>query len=180
MRKHSHGSARVFASVLMGAALTVTMGAASVWAGPKSSFVGDFDLVEQGTGVVVGHITASVFEPTAQRLVPGSYDFVGASGNAIKESHGVLGSSGFWFDPNHPEADLGGSTVAFASGAECIYFGPNDTFCHEWAVMFIDVVDPSFPDQVAFAGRDPVTGDWAFDYWFWVGSGEFHLRLAGD
>jgi hypothetical protein len=118
--------------------------------------------------------------PTDQRLVPGNYDFKGVPGNAIRESHSVIGNTNFWFDPGN----YGGANVAFGEGAECIYYGPNNTFCHEIAVMFIDNLDPAAPNQVAFAdvryADGPHKGDWDFDngYWFWVGKGDFVLKLA--
>ena len=157
-------------------ALTASLTGSSLAAVPRSSFTGDFDLLPDGGGPAVGHITAELFEPTERRLVPGAYDFKGVPGNQIRESHSVIGSTQFWYDPGN----LGGSNVAFAEGAECIYYGPGDTFCHEIAVMFIDVLDPSHSDQVAFGNRDPDTGEWAFDWWFWVGKGDFVLKLAGS
>lgn len=149
-------------------------------AAPRNSFTGDFDLVVEWTDEVVGHVKASLFDPTDQRLVPGSHDFRGVPGNPIRESHAQFGNAGWWHDPNHPEPGVGGANVGLAEGVECLYFGPNDTACYPWAVMFIDVLDPAYRDQVAYAGsRNPDTGEWEFQHWFWVGKGEFNLRLAG-
>lgn len=179
--RHLRHRVRRIAAILLAAGLVASAGStALVSAAPRNSFVGDFDLVD-GSGVVVGHIKASLFEPTDQRLVPGSYDFRGVPGNVIRESHAQVGNSGWWYDPNHPTPGSGGSNVGLGEGVECLYFGPNDTVCHTWAVMYIDVLDPAERDQVAFANnRDPDTGEWLFEWWFWVGKGEFNLRVAGD
>jgi prepilin-type processing-associated H-X9-DG protein len=158
--------------------LAALVGAGSASAATRNSFVGDFELIDGGSGAVVGRVTAQLGDPTSQRLVPGTYDFKGAPGNAIAESHAQLGHVGWWFDPNHPAPGAGGSNVAFADGVECLYFGANDAFCHEFAVMFIDDINPAFPDQVAFADHRGEGGDWEFTYWFLVGRGDFVLRLA--
>lgn len=164
-------------AVLAGLALVVTAASASLAAPSKNHFLGDFDLVT-GDGVTAGHVTAQLFDPTASRLVPGSYDFIGVPGWGIRESHSQLGSVQWWFDADNPAPGLGGSNVAFAEGVECLYFGPNDSFCHQFAVMFIDDIDPSLPDQVAFADHQ-ADGGWVFDMWFTVGAGDFVLHLAG-
>jgi hypothetical protein len=179
MHQPRRTGARRLAGLVAGLTLVGTMTGSSVAATAKSSFVGDFDLIDSDTGAVVGHIKASTFAPTSQRLVPGSYDFKGAGGVDVQEAHALVADTAFWFDPGNPAPGLGGSNVAFAEGVECQYYGPGATDCHDWAVMFIDDIAPYLPDQVAFARRDPATGDWDFAEWFWVGRGEFTLRLAG-
>jgi hypothetical protein len=162
--------------------LVASLAASSVAAAPvvpRNSFVGDFEFVEEGTGAVVGYVTAQLSLPTTQRLVPGHYDFYGVPGNWIRESHAQIGRVEFWFDPAHPGPDLGGSNVAFAEGVECLYLNPGDSICHEFAVMFIDDLNRALPDQVAFANRDPDTGEWAFDWWYHVGKGSFVLSYSG-
>lgn len=168
-------------ALIAGLVLVATATASSL-AAAKNHFSGDFDLLT-GDGVTAGHVTAQLFDPTEARLVPGSYDFAGVPGWGIREAHSQLGVVQWWYDANHPEPGLGGSNVAFAEGVECLYFGPNDTFCHAFAVMFIDVLDPSLPNQVAFADHrlngDP-GAEWEFDMWFTVGAGDFVLRYAGE
>lgn len=168
-------------AVLAGLALVVTAASASLAAPSRNHFAGDFDLVRDD-GVVAGRVTAQLFDPTESRLVPGSYDFVGDPGNDIRESHSQLGVVDWWYDANNPEPGLGGSNVAFAEGVECLYLSPGESLCHQFAVMFIDVLDPALPDQVAFADHrvngDPAE-DWDFDMWYSVGAGDFVLHYAG-
>jgi hypothetical protein len=162
-------------------ALLVTMGGSSLTAGAaRNSFVGDFDLVYEGTTTVQGRVKAVTFEPTSQRLVPGSFDFRGAADFFVRETHALISGVDYWHDPNHPEPGVGGSNVAFAEGTECYYIAAGEAGCHDWAVMFIDVLDSSYPDQVAFAtSHDPDTGEWNFDSWMWVGRGDFSVRVSG-
>jgi len=137
------------------------------------SVVGDFNLIDGLSGDLLGRASVRFATPTAQQLVPGSFDFVGAPTNEIRQSHAQLGNVVAWYDPNHE----GGSNVALAEGVECVYFGPNVTDCHTWAAMFIDVLDPSRPNQVAFAiERDPNSGEWLMDWWQLVGNGSFVLK----
>jgi hypothetical protein len=139
------------------------------------SLVGNFDLIDGLSGELLGHASVRLATPTARQLVPGSFDFVGAPSNPIRESHAQIGNVYAWYDPGHE----GGSNVVLAEGVECIYFAPNQTGCHTWAAMFIDVLDPSRPNQVAFAiERDPTTGDWLMNWWQLVGKGSFVLTYT--
>jgi hypothetical protein len=61
-----------------------------------------------------------------------------------------------------------------------VYFEPGNTACHEFAVMFIDPLDPALPDQVSFANERDEFGDWIWNWWFNVGNGEFVLRFYGN
>jgi hypothetical protein len=167
---------------LIGAvALLAAIGGSSlVTAATRNSFTGDFDLVYEGTSTIQGRVKATTFEPTSQRLVPGFFDFKGAPDFFVRETHALISGVDYWHDANHPEPGVGGSNVAFAEGVECYYIAVGDAGCHEWAVMFIDVLDSSYPDQVAFAvSRNPETGEWNFDNWMWVGRGDFSVRISG-
>ena len=171
-----HRAAALAAAVLLVAAAAGT----AVGAGPRSGFNGDFDLYDPGTGQLLGHVVANLSVPTTQRLVAGTHDFKGAAGNAILESHGQFAYADFWYDPNHPFAGSGGSNVAYGEGAECIYFGPNAKECHGgWYVMFVDPIDPSFPNQVVYGNRNEA-GETTFEAWSEAGAGSFSLRYGGD
>jgi len=163
---------RRIVSLLAALALVAGLAGSSVAAsGPKSSFVGDFDLLT-ADGTLLGHASAQLFEPTDQRLVPGRYDFKGAADNTIRESHAQIGRVDFWYDDYlRPPTN-----VAFGEGVECVYYGPNDADCHPWAVMFVDNLDPAARDEVAFAISKLTDGDWDFQYWQFVGKGEFVLK----
>lgn len=159
--------------------VAITAGTA-LGAGPRSSFNGDFDLLDPATGLVVGHVVAQLGIPSDQKLVAGVHDFVGVPGNWIRETHGQMSYADFWYDPNHPFSGSGGSNVAYGEGVECVYFGPNDTHCNgRWYVMFVDPIDPSFPDQVVYGNRNEA-GETTFEAWHEVGRGGFSLRYGGD
>jgi hypothetical protein len=166
---------RRVAALLMAVALVMALGGSSL-AGtqtPKPSFVGSFAEVDPADGSINGHITAQLQLATSQGPVPGSFDFNGAPGHWIRESHAQIGRTQFWFDPNAE----GGARVAMGEGVECVYFRDGSTGCHTWAVMFIDYVDPTRHDEVAFAvGGDYPGSVWDFQYLSWVGKGAFVMR----
>lgn len=148
----------------------------------RSFFSGTFELwSEDEAPVYLGRATAQLFEATDQRLVPGSWDFKASPDNWFRESHAQIGSAGFWHDPDHwPNgAAYPGADVAYGDGVECAYVAPNETLCHPWAVMLIDNLDPSVPNQAAFADSRLDNGEWDFQYWQVVGKGDFVVRVAG-
>lgn len=176
MRSRARSTALVAVGVL---AATIAGGAVTT-AAPASSFAGDFDVIDPATGAVYGHIVANTSPPTPSRLIPGAYRFVGAPDFFIRETRAQIALVDFWYDPNHPWPDSGGSDVAFAEGVECIYLAPGDARCQPWAAMFIDVRDASLPDQVAFAFSRNDGGEWDFSVWSEVGNGGFRVRVAGS
>ena len=180
MNIHGGRRARRAAAVLLACGLSASLALAGVVsAAPRSSFSGDFEVVG-GDGAVLARVKATTFEPTEQRIVPGTYEFVGVPGFMYRQIHAQVGGVDYWHDPNHPAPGMGGSNVAFAEGVQCAYLDVGVSDCGDWAVMFIDVLDPSQPNQIAFADdRDPSTGDWTFDIWNTVGKGEFNVRVAG-
>ena len=171
-------------ALLAATGLVASLAASSVAAAPNAArplFIGEFDLVTDDGATIAGHVSAELRLPTGSQLVPGSYSFYGVPGWGIRESHSQLGHVSFWFDPGNPGSGLGGSNVAFADGVECLYFtDPGNAFCHEFAVMFIDDLDPSLPDQVAFADTHLADGGWDFTMWFKVGKGAFVLAMPAS
>lgn len=147
--------------------------AASATVPEASSFVGQFELTDGDGGPVVGWANVEARVPTTQNLVPGSYDFTGAVGNWIRESHAVIGSTSFWFDEGHG-AD---SYVAYIDGVECIYSEPGAKFCHAFTGMFVDPLDPAASEWVEFRGQDPDTLEWT-SMVFYVGRGAFVLHCV--
>ena len=169
---------RRMSALVAAVVLGVSLAGSSLAAAPvKHGFTGDFaQLAEDGT--VTGWVVAQLGQPSDQHLVPGTFDYTGAPGTWVRESHTVIATTSYWYDPGHE----GGSNVAYADGVECIYLGVGDASCHEWAVMFIDPVDGSKPNQIAYSHvRD---GSGAFDFnpetgqawWFTVGRGDFVLK----
>jgi hypothetical protein len=151
---------------------------------PKNSFTGDFTLLTEDGSIVLGRATVSLFTPTDQRLVPGSYDFKGASTNpfGLRESHAQIGRSGFWFEPDWGKDDpskVSGANVAFGEGVECVYFEVGDAGCHLFALQFVDPLDPTLPRMAAFANSKNEDGSWNFQFWRMVGKGDFVLKFSG-
>ena len=177
---------RRIASLFAALVLVGSLAGSSLASGtvPKNSFTGDFTLLSEDGSVVLGHATVSLFPPTDQRLVPGSYDFTGASTNptGVRESHAQLGQSGFWFEPDWGKWDaskVSGANVAFGQGVECAYYGPNNADCHVFALQFVDPLDPTMPHMAAFANSKNDDGSWNFQYWQMVGKGDFVLKFSG-
>lgn len=169
------------AAMLLVASLTGSSLAAA--GGPKSSSLsGSFDLLTgDDPPVLLGHAIVQLFEPTEQRLVPGSYDFIGAAGNPILESHAQIGQTHFGFAAEHWAigAAYPGANIAIGEGVECVYYGPNETDCHGFAVEFIDPLDPAGRHEAVFANQKDEDGNWMFEYWQTVGTGNFSLRFSG-
>jgi hypothetical protein len=170
---------RRVASLIAALVLVASPAGSSLAAGPvgASSFSGSFELLAED-GTLLGHATAKLFQATDQRLVPGSYDFIGAPSNWIRESHAQIGGTAFYHDPHHwPNgATYPGADVAYGWGVECIYSEPGNAICHDFAVMFIDNLDPSVPNQVAFANSKLENGEFDFLYWQVAGKGGFVLK----
>jgi hypothetical protein len=175
---------RRIASLFGALVLIASLAGSSLASGtvPKNSFTGDFTLLSDDGSVVLGHATVSLFPPTDQRLVPGSYDFKGASTNpiGIRESHAQIGQSGFWLEEKWgDEWNVRGANVAFGAGVECVYIQLNNADCHPFAVMFVDPLDPTLPRMAAFANSTNADGSWNFQYWQMVGKGDFVLKFSG-
>jgi hypothetical protein len=45
--------------------------------------------------------------------------------------------------------------------------------------MFIDPIDPSFPNQVVYGNRNEA-GETTFEAWYEAGRGDFSLRYGGE
>ncbi len=178
---------RRFVVLLSAGVLVASVAASSVAAAPaapKNRLVADFQATY--AGVVIGHVTAKLFEPSERQLVPGFYDFYGAGapGWPVRESHAQLGHVGFWYDPaaGNPEGWSGpdyGANVAYAEGVMCDYVKPNVPDCHPIYLWFVDVLDPAgredyLDTNIVNPGADPWDGtSWG------VGNGALVLNYAG-
>lgn len=162
-------------ALLAALALLGSLAGPSLAADPvqRSFFQGSFEL-RADDGTLLGHATAQLFEPTDQRLVPGTYDFAGAAGNPIRESHAQIGIAHFWFDPHFlpTGASTPGAYVGRGEGVECVYVAPNEADCHWWVVQFVESLDPAGLDEVQFYGP------WGEETQF-VGKGSFTVRFSG-
>jgi hypothetical protein len=148
---------------------------------PPNSFTGDFDVINPDSGAVVGHVVARLSPPSDRLLVPGKYEFTGATGYPIRETRAVVASSLFWIDPN------GGKPHAMATGAACDIFNPGDYTCHgDWAVMFRVV--PGEPNSILFTtcrvNADPDGFDFSTENGcatlLTVGKGDWVLKVAPE
>jgi hypothetical protein len=176
---------RRFMALLSAVVLVASLAASSVSAAPaapRHRLVADFQAVSDG--VVIGRVTAQLFEPSEQRLVPGSYDFYGAPGYPVRESHAQLGSVRFGYDPaaGNPGGWVGpdfGANVAYAEGVICDYTEPNVPSCHPIYLWFVDVLDPAGrADYLDTNTYTPTVGDWDGTSWN-VGRGAFVLTFTG-
>lgn len=131
---------------LIGAVLLVASLAGTSIAASKSandSFTGDFDVIDPGSGAVVGNVDAQLSPPSDRQFLPGTYQFTSAPGLPIRETRAVVANALFWIDPN------GGMPHAMATGAVCDIDNPGDYTCHgDWAVMFREF--PGEPNSILF------------------------------
>jgi hypothetical protein len=124
----------------------------------KNSFVGEFDVVDPSTGVLAGHVVAQFTLPTDRQLSPGTFEFTGAPGYAVRSMQVAVADSLFWIDPN------GGLPHAMAVGASCDISNPHEYTCHgDFAVMFREV--PSEPNSILYTTcrTGPTIEDWDFN-----------------
>ncbi len=179
---------RRFVALLSAGVLVASLAASSVSAasaGPKNSLVANFQAIDGQTQKVIGRVTVRLFEPSEQRLVPGSYDFYGAPGYPVRESHAQLGMVRFGYDPTagNPNGWAGpnfGANVAYAEGVICDYREPNVPDCHPIYLWFVDVLDPAGrADYLDTNTRNPGGDPWDGTSWA-VGKGSFVLSYTGD
>jgi hypothetical protein len=128
------------ASMILATAAVAAVSAASTPAASRATI----DATVSLDGTVIGTMIADLAMPTNKDLSPGTYHFVGAPDNEIRASESVLGYIDFWRDDNHE----GGSDVVYVEGVECLYYGPNASTCAHVRLMFVDIDDPTTPDQV--------------------------------
>jgi hypothetical protein len=170
---------RRFVAFLSAGVLVASLAASSVAAAPaapKNRLVADFQAISDG--VVIGRVTAQLFEPSERQLVPGSYDFYGAPGWPIRESHAQLGKVMFWYDPNAGGPGYG-ANVAYAEGVMCDYVEPNVPDCHPIFLWFVDVLKRAGrADYLDTNTTNPGTDPWNGTSWE-VGRGAFVLTFKG-
>jgi len=175
---------RRFLALLSAGVLVASLAASSVSAAPaapKNSLVASFQAVSNG--VVIGRVTAQLFEPSEQRLVPGSYDFYGVPGYPVRESHAQLGKVSFSYgagagNPGGWTGDPIGANVAYAEGVICDYAEPNVPNCHPIYLWFVDVVGlGGRADYLDTNIVNPGANPWDGTSWN-VGKGSFVLTYT--
>jgi len=179
---------RRFVALLSAGMLVASLTASSVSAAPGApgnSLVANFQAIDGQTQEVIGRVTVQLFEPSEQQLVPGHYDFYGAPGYPVRESHAQLGYVRFGYDPTagNPGGWDGpnfGANVAYAEGVMCDYREPNVPDCHPIYLWFVDVLDPAGrADYLDTNTYTPTVGEWDGTSWA-VGPGAFVLTYHGD
>jgi hypothetical protein len=171
---------RRLVALLSAGVLVASLAASSTAAATssKNMFVGNFEAIDFGTGLVIGRVTADLVEPTDRRLVAGTYDFTGAPGFGVLAGHGQLAIGRFGYEPN-ARPGVSGANFAEGTGVECDYYAPNRAICREWLIQFLDFVEPGIPSQIDVATRDPISGEWSGWTSYEVGKGAFVLTYAG-
>jgi hypothetical protein len=165
-------------ALLTALVLIASLGASSVaavTASQPSSFHGDFDMLDQGSGQAVGHIVVDLHEQTNARQSPGSLDVYWASGNPIRKSHARL--SGVWFGQEFLDPGWGAVRSAGATGTLCDT-GTGRTSCAPFAVIFYETVDPAFTNYVGWSV--PGSSECCGGAWYQVGMGAFALSYLGS
>jgi hypothetical protein len=145
--------------------------------GQQNSFVGNFDLVEQGTTNVVGHVVANFREPTRAQLVPGTVDIYWTagdprSGSSARESHAQILEAWFW-DGSDPAP----YQMARVIGTLCDYSRPQNGACDPFAMVFAKFPGATPATMVGFSV--PGSTECCSGLWFDVGKGGFVLNYVG-
>jgi hypothetical protein len=165
-------------ALLTALVLIASLGASSVaavTASEPSSFHGDFDMLDQGSGLAVGHIVVDLHEQTDARQSPGSLDVSWASGNPIRKSHARL--SGVWFGQELLNPGWGAVRSAGATGTICDT-GAAGTTCRDFSVIFDQTVSPEFTNYVGWSV--PGSSECCGGAWYQVGKGAFALSYLGS
>jgi hypothetical protein len=158
--------------------LIAALGGSSVVAATTSepsSFHGDFDMLDQGSGLAVGHIVVDLHEQTDARQSPGSLDVSWASGNPIRKSHARL--SGVWFGQEVLNPGWGAVRFVGAAGTICDT-GAAGTTCRDFSVIFDQTVSPEFTNYVGWSV--PGSSECCGGAWYQVGKGGFVLHYLGS
>lgn len=143
---------------------------------PMNHFTGSFDMVSGDD--VVAQVVADFREPTAGGTVAGSVTIRWTSGD-IRQSRAHLSNAFFnaW-DPPNDDPDEGFEHNAFVQGTLCEANGADTSSCQPFAMVFVQTLDPTYPNHVGFSvpGSD-VCCDGA---WYEVGSGVFRLNYVRE
>ncbi len=157
-------------SVALAATVTSPIAAAGpAQGGPHSGFVGAFDVSrgEDPEHAVIGHIVARLAEPTDQSLVAGSLDFYGVAGDSLREAHAQFALASF--------STKDGMSVALGEGVECRYTGPNEAYCRQVQMQFIEAA--GYPSQIDFSTWDGTSWSYTGETWV-VERGSFELHVV--
>lgn len=140
-------------------------------------FYGNFDLIDSGTGAVVGHVIASFTEPSDQQLVPGSVAVTwdADSHNGIRESHAQIIEAWFW---DSVSVDNGYEQLARVVGVLCDYAAAQAGSCQSFAMAFANPAAPGAANAVGFS--QPGSTACCDGPWYTVGKGSFHLQYVTD
>jgi hypothetical protein len=144
----------------------------------ENSFAGNFDMLDQGTGLVVGHVVVNLKPETEPGRLPGTLDvtWTAASPQGVGAAHGEIYS--VWFGDDGADPHFGVTWFARATGLLCDEGPGASSWCRNFAVDFLETVSPDFSNYVGWSLPD--TADCCGGPWYAVGDGKFALTWAGQ
>jgi hypothetical protein len=165
-------------ALLTALVLIASLGASSVVAATTrepSSFHGDFDMLDQGSGQAVGHIVVDLHDTTRALGGPGSLTVTWAPDGPIRTFRAQIATVWFGQQPDVPM--WGPVRWAGANGTLCDT-GTGGTSCAPFAVIFYETVDPAFTNYVGWSV--PRSSECCGGDWYQVGKGAFALSYLGS
>ena len=165
-------------AVAVAGLLVVALVPSAAAAPPRNAFTGSFDIVDQGTAAVVGHVTATFNEAVEQQQVTGGLTITWTHGNprsgsTARTSTATLLQGVFWAADF---GDLGHASAGRVYGLLCDH--PGQTPCDDFAMVFVRPDDRSKPNWVGFSAP---SSDWCCSgLWYPVGKGTFALSYVRD
>lgn len=117
---------------------------------PAATVLADFR-VTPGSGTrPVGRVRTTMVIPTDWAEAPGTLRFDGTAATYPRATRGVAELMGYWFDPVTLDPKSGGARVAYVTGHECQYWTATAPTCRDVDWIFVDAVDPAWPDSFAW------------------------------
>ncbi len=158
---------------------------------PSATVLADAAITPSGGTGSVGRVRTTMVIPTAWAEVPGTFRFDGRMASVPASTRGVAEQMGYWFDSSTLDARSGGARVASVTGPECQYWDWRAPTCRDVDWIFVDAVNPSWPDSFAwctwadgrrpdqpadpFARCDETKGAGASRQWFTVTGGSLQV-----
>lgn len=117
---------------------------------PAATVLADFSVTPGGGTRPVGRVRTTMVIPTDWGEVPGRFRFDGSSAEAPRTTRGVAERMGYWFDSVTLDPKAGGARVAYVTGHECQYWASTAPACRDVDWIFVDAVNPAWPDGFAW------------------------------
>ncbi len=117
---------------------------------PAAAVLADFTVTPREATRPVGRVRATMVIPTDWAEVPGTFRFDGTGDASPRTTRGVAERMGYWFDSVTFDPRSGGARVAYVTGHECQYWASTAPTCRDVDLIFVDAVDPAWPDSFAW------------------------------